>query len=167
MNFQAINGDLISLAHRGDFELIAHGCNCFHVMGAGIAKAISFAWPEALEADKSQSKRGDLGKLGTFSLAEVRNAKSEKLLIANLYTQYKWGRPDSSDYDSAESRVRYIKTAFTSLADYINKTKLPNVRIGLPLIGCGLAGGKWATIEPIIKETLSRCNGTTTIVHYC
>ena len=33
-------GDLIEMAVCGDFNLIAHGCNCFCTMGAGIAKGI-------------------------------------------------------------------------------------------------------------------------------
>ena len=34
-----IKGDLIKLAQKGKFDIIAHGCNCFCTMGAGIAIA--------------------------------------------------------------------------------------------------------------------------------
>lgn len=33
-------GDLIERAENGDFDVIIQGCNCFHTMGAGIAKSI-------------------------------------------------------------------------------------------------------------------------------
>lgn len=37
MKYQEIEGDLISLALQGKFDVITHGCNCFCNMGAGIA----------------------------------------------------------------------------------------------------------------------------------
>jgi len=36
----AIKGNLITLAKKGEFDVIVHGCNCLNVMGAGIAKQI-------------------------------------------------------------------------------------------------------------------------------
>ena len=36
-----IQGDLIKLAIAGEFNVIAHGCNCMQNMGAGIAKQIA------------------------------------------------------------------------------------------------------------------------------
>jgi O-acetyl-ADP-ribose deacetylase (regulator of RNase III) len=32
-----VDGDLIKLALKGEFDVIVHGCNCFCQMGAGIA----------------------------------------------------------------------------------------------------------------------------------
>ena len=34
------NGNLITKAIKGDFDVIVHGCNCFHNMGGGIAKQV-------------------------------------------------------------------------------------------------------------------------------
>jgi len=36
-NYREIKGDLIELTKLGEFDVIAHGCNCFCTMGAGIA----------------------------------------------------------------------------------------------------------------------------------
>ena len=47
MTSHKIKGDLIKLAIKGDFDVIIHGCNCFCTMGAGIAKSIKTAFPEA------------------------------------------------------------------------------------------------------------------------
>jgi len=58
-----ISGDLIQLAKNGQFDLIAHGCNCFCTMGAGIAKAVKEVFPAAFEADEA-TQRGDRAKLG-------------------------------------------------------------------------------------------------------
>lgn len=38
--YKEIKGDLIKLALEGEFDVIAHGCNCFCTMGAGIAVAM-------------------------------------------------------------------------------------------------------------------------------
>ena len=37
MNYKEIEGNLISLALAGNFDVIAHGCNCFCTMQSGIA----------------------------------------------------------------------------------------------------------------------------------
>ena len=39
-----IDGDLIRLAKQGTFDVIAHGCNCFCTMGAGIAPQMAEAF---------------------------------------------------------------------------------------------------------------------------
>ena len=37
MKYQEIQGNLITLALQGNFDVIAHGANCHSVMGAGLA----------------------------------------------------------------------------------------------------------------------------------
>lgn len=61
-----VRGDLISIFKSGAGHLI-HGCNCFHTMGAGIARQIVREFPQALETDK-MTAYGDPDKLGTLSL---------------------------------------------------------------------------------------------------
>ncbi|PIE10749.1 MAG: phosphatase [Rhodobacterales bacterium] len=138
-----VEGDLIALAKQGAFDVIVHGCNCFGTMGAGIARAISAAWPEALGADKA-TPLGDHRKLGTISVAEVG-----PLTIVNAYTQFEPAGPmPLADTDA-------IGRAFTEIA-----TRFPTARIGYPLIGAGLAGGDWSDIAPIIDARLAGCNHT-------
>lgn len=80
IKMKEIDGDLIALAKEGRFEVIAHGCNCFCKMGAGIARGIKSAFPEAFETDK-QTKKGDREKLGTCSAADLG-----KLKVVSAYT---------------------------------------------------------------------------------
>jgi O-acetyl-ADP-ribose deacetylase (regulator of RNase III) len=138
---RTISGDLIHLAKRGEFDLIAHGCNCFTTMGAGIAKGIRAVFPEAFEADLATA-RGDRGKLGTCSHAEVvRN--DLRIVIVNAYTQYDYrGSGTKLDYDALRGCMGWIKERYSGL------------RIGLPKIGAGLAGGDWLRIADIITEAL-------------
>ena len=137
-----VEGDLIKLALDGQFDVIVHGCNCFHTMGAGIAKAIAAHFPEALAADRATAK-GDRDKLGTVSVAEVTRA-SHRLSIVNAYTQFQWkGRGPKVDYDA-------LRRCFeTTARDFDGQ------RIGYPMIGAGLAGGDWDRIAAIIDEVLA------------
>lgn len=115
--------------------ILIHGCNCFHVMGAGVAKVISSKYPCALEADKRTSY-GDVSKLGTFSYCTVDTF----LTIYNLYTQFNYGRGSLFE-------VRYLSKALTSLLDGVG----PNTLVISPLIGTGRGKGVWSEIEPVFK----------------
>ena len=86
-----IKGDLIKLAIKGDFDVIIHGCNCFCTMGAGIAKSIKTAFPEAYKADL-ETLKGDKEKLGNFSAANIKR-NGQEITIVNAYTQYHYGGP--------------------------------------------------------------------------
>lgn len=144
-----ISGDLIALAKSGYFDIIAHGANCFCTMGAGIAKKISQEFPQAFEADL-KTKRGDRAKLGQLSFAKITLEDSGKtLLVANLYTQYFWGRVKPPQETQTH---RY--TAISQALRELSKIAPPDARIGLPRLGAGLAGGDWEKIEEIIAQRL-------------
>jgi O-acetyl-ADP-ribose deacetylase (regulator of RNase III) len=65
-----VHGDLLSLAEGGKFDVIIHGCNCFHIMGGGIAKSVKDKFPAAYQADL-QTQRGSPEKLGTYTFAII------------------------------------------------------------------------------------------------
>lgn len=149
MNY--IKGDLLKLAQEGAFDVIAHGCNCFCTMGAGIAKGVAAAFPEAYAADR-RTLKGDRAKLGTCTSARVTNGHGT-LVVVNAYTQYDFrGRGVRADYEAIRSCLRWMANSF------------PGQRIGLPKIGAGLAGGDWSVIEAIIKDELGACD--VTVVEY-
>lgn len=138
---EVIYGDLIKLALQGEFDVIVHGCNCFHTMGAGIAKSIKASFPEAYEADLATAK-GAKEKLGTYSLASVVRG-DHHLVVVNAYTQHHWrGRGVKADYAAIERVFAQIKQNFSGQ------------RIGYPKIGAGLAGGDWEEIALIIEKQL-------------
>jgi O-acetyl-ADP-ribose deacetylase (regulator of RNase III) len=142
-----LNGDLIQLAKQGMFDVIGHGCNCFHTMGRGIAKSMKEAFPEIDMADKC-SRYGDEKKLGTFTYVDYGN-----VVVLNLYTQYRYGsEKDYIDYGAIRDSMKNIKKRYSGR------------KIGLPMIGSGLAGGDWSRISEIIEEELD--NEDVTIVKY-
>lgn len=144
---RTVKGDLIALALQGEFDVIVHGCNCFHTMGAGIARPIRDSFPEALAADKD-TDYGSRDKLGSLSVAEVsRNGR--QLIIVNAYTQFSYkGRGPKVDYAALER-------CFTEIARRFSKQ-----RIGYPMIGAGLAGGDWTRIAAIIDGELQGLDHT-------
>jgi O-acetyl-ADP-ribose deacetylase (regulator of RNase III) len=146
-----IKGDLITLAKEGNFDLIGHGCNCFCRMGRGIAPQIKEAFPEAWRADE-QTIKGDIKKLGNFTYG-LHYLNNKSLIVLNIYSQY--------GYDSSSKPIDY--EALTLALRKINKI-YKNRKIGLPLIGAGLAGGDWNRIKNIIETELQDMG--VIIVHY-
>lgn len=132
-----IKGDLLKLADTGLFDVIAHGCNCWNTMGAGIALQIKRKYPAAWAVDQNTVK-GDKNKLGTYTSAQIGN-----LMIINAYTQYVPGYNDLlENYAAINTVMRRIAVGFQGK------------KIGLPLIGAGLAGGDWNIIQGIIQNNL-------------
>lgn len=147
-----VTGDLITLAKSGEFDVIAHGCNCFCTMGAGIARQIANEFPAAKDVD-GRTSIGHKEKLGTVSYAvwhPPAGLGSFSVVIANCYTQFRYGGDgDLVDYDAVER-------CMANLASFHRGR-----RIGLPRIGAGLAGGDWTRVKAIIESTLEpHCNVT-------
>lgn len=144
---KTIYGDLLALAKLGEFDAIAHGCNCFNTMGAGIALQIAREFPAARLADM-RTKKGDRAKLGTVTAAGTgfRAPTNLHLDVVNCYTQYdvaSQAGEDVLDYDAVEKCMAELATRYKGRC------------IGLPKIGSGLAGGDWNRIQGIIEKTLT------------
>ena len=154
-------GNLITLAQEGYFDVITHGCNCFCTMGAGIAPQMAKAFGADKFPMEAPQYRGDRNKMGTIDY-EWQDISipfgKHKLVVVNSYTQFHYGRNHSDgvdmpvDYDAIKLCMRKINQEFRG------KT------IGLPLIGCGLAGGDWSIVKKIIKQELNMMDPW--VVHY-
>lgn len=168
--YQEIEGNLITLAKEGKFNVITHGCNCLSNMGAGIAPQM------AKEFGCNEFKMEKLGptidKLGCIDYEILfwednkrwtkypdENGKwaTIKLTVVNSYTQYKYGRNHS---DGIHRPLDY--EALTLCMRKINET-FKGKHIGLPKIGAGLAGGDWNKIKNIIQTELKDCQVTVVI----
>lgn len=166
--YKEIKGDLIELAKNGNFDVITHGCNCLCVMKAGIAPQIA----KAFGADKFDmeqytgiEKLGNidyqtlvLGENTIWNLFDADNKLNDpELIVVNSYTQHSYGKNHKDgvnkplDYQALQLCLRKI--------NYVFKGK----KIGLPKIGCGLAGGDWSTVKEVIKKELKDCYVTVVI----
>mgnify|MGYP006424829495 CR=1 FL=1 len=131
-----IRGDLL----ESDCNILIHQANCFHTMGAGIALALRKRWPKVFEADK-KSKKGDEGKLGTFTVANVADSK----WVVNLYAQHRYGRDRRyTNYDALSDGLKAISLRLNE--------RNSSLKVGMPKMGCYNAGGSWTIVKAIIED---------------
>lgn len=147
-----VEGDLIQMAKEGHFNAIAHGCNCFHVFGSGVAAQIKESFPEAYSADKN-TVWGDRSKLGNYSNNSALTQTGGVFRIYNLYTQFNYGKTGRHlDYEALAKALEKL--------NFLVRADLP---FGIPKIGCGLAGGDWKIVSTMIESILPNHNITVVI----
>lgn len=157
--YNEVHGNLITLAKEGEFDVIAHGCNCMCTMGAGLAPHMAAAFGCDLFPLEDAKYKGDINKLGQIDGTLISRMDMKRgVFVLNAYTQYNYGR-NHADGDFAP--VDY--EAITLCMRKINK-KFKGLHIGLPMIGAGLAGGDWEKIKQIIKSELKDCIVTIVIL---
>lgn len=149
-----VKGDLVKMLDNGKFDAIIQGCNCFCKMKSGIAKQITDRWPSVAQADLLTT-RGDYEKLGTYQGCTVQTKKGQAIVF-NAYTQYYYGYDGKQYVD-----YKAISDVFSTLNSF---GKYRELKIGIPKIGCGLAGGDWEVVSSIIEEAAPDLN--ITVVEY-
>jgi O-acetyl-ADP-ribose deacetylase (regulator of RNase III) len=141
--FNIVRGNVITHAIANKTN-IAHGCNCFHTMGAGVAKAIKDKWPELYEIDL-ETLYGYKGKLGTVSYC----ALPEGIWGFNLYTQFNYGR-------GILFRTAWLASSLNRALYIIASTDGMPKSLSIPFIGAGLGGGDADEILSSIKECCAK-----------
>lgn len=134
---------------KSNNHIIAHGCNCFNTMGAGIAKEIKKQYPEVFKID-NETEKGDRNKLGNYTFADVNKdrIKDKTIYIVNLYSQYTFY--DKKDMFSLKA---YKDSLNKMINDFLFKRKNNGkIRIGFPAIGLGKANGEINSIFKITNE---------------
>jgi len=149
-----VKGDLLALGKANEFDIIVQGCNCWNVMGSGIAKSIREQFPDAWLADQ-ETLAGDRNKLGCYTIG-----MAGRLVIINAYTQFNTAKYSGEDVFEYKS--------FELVLDKLAK-RFGKYRIGLPMIGMGLAGGDPERIIPLIEDFSSKMQaqgGSVTLVEF-
>ncbi|MEU9760390.1 macro domain-containing protein [Streptomyces sp. NPDC047985] len=151
-----IRGDATAPQGSG-VKLIAHVCNDLGGWGKGFVLAISRRWPEPEAAYRRwhRERAGNDFALGAAQFVRV----SPYLWVANMVGQRGMRR------GSKGVPVRYeaIDTALGAVAD---RAVALEASVHMPRIGCGLAGGTWSRIEPLLeKRLLSRGIAVTVYDH--
>lgn len=132
--------DKITDIFNKDVDVIVHQANCFHTMGAGIAKIIKQKFPEAYETDK-KTLCGDYEKLGDISVAKVKDETARVKYIINQYSQYRYGQERMTNYEAFYNCLLKVRIRCTYLK--VDTVAYPHK------IGCNLAGGDWRIIRPM------------------
>lgn len=138
---QELDANLLDYPLQG----IIHQANCFHTMGAGIAKRIREKYPEAYDADLKAGAKGDSKRLGSFSVAHILR---EDKYVFNLYGQFNFGHMARfTSYDAIDRGLRKIE-------DYAKEHNLST--LGLPKnMGCVNGGGSWRIVRAIIEDVFA------------
>ena len=143
-----LKGDATSPQTKG-VKIICHVCNNLGGWGKGFVLAISKRWPEP-EADYRKWHR-ERSK-NDFALGNVHFIKVEEyVFVANMIAQ----KGMKTGSEGPPIRYEAVKECLTKVAV---KAQELNASAHMPRIGCGLAGGKWEKIEPIIEDTLLKSN---------
>lgn len=126
-------------------KIIAHVCNDTGAWGRGFVLAISKLSVAPERAFRKWYAERDQNN---FALGAVQFVSvSPEITVANMIGQH------SIRKQKNEPPIRYtaVETALRAVG---NKAGNENASVHLPRIGCGLAGGEWNKIEPIIKRQI-------------
>jgi O-acetyl-ADP-ribose deacetylase (regulator of RNase III) len=140
-----VRGDATAPQAKG-VKLIVHVCNDLGGWGKGFVLALSRRWPEP-EAAYRRWHRGRAGNdfgLGAAQFVQV----GPYLWVANLVGQ----RGIRTGSKGVPVRYEAIDRALAAVGD---KAVELGASVHMPRIGCGLAGGAWSRIEPLITARLT------------
>jgi len=127
-------------------KIIAHCCNDLGRWGRGFVLALSDRWAEPAADYRTWAK---LGTAGGFDLGAVRFVEVRAdIHVANMIGQH------GIKQGSSGPPIRYnaIGAALAAVGDRALEL---GATVHMPRIGCGLAGGKWELVEPLILAALS------------
>jgi len=138
-----IIGDATNPQTKGN-KIIVHVCNDIGGWGKGFVMAITKRWNQPEQQYRQWFKSNDNFSLGQVQFVQVE----EELWVANLIGQHKINKDENGN---APIRYEAILSGLEKVAQFaIDK----NTTVHMPRIGCGLAGGTWDKIEPLINKSL-------------
>lgn len=146
----------VTLPPEDGIRVIVHVCNDAGGWGPrdhSVASAISKRWKEPEAEYRQQFAEGEPGlKLGEVQLVDV----GERLWVANCVAQHGYRRPGnlvSFRYEAFEACCHLLVRTFVGR----------NASFHMPKVGCGLGGGDWQAVEPIIERTLVEAELSVTV----
>lgn len=136
-------------------KIIAHVCNDVGAWGAGFVLALSRSWPEAEEAyrawfDTTAEILAEFPgqSISTFMLGRIELVPvAPAITVCNMVAQHGVGRR------GGVPPIRYeaLEACLTLVSMHARET---GASIHMPRIGCGLAGGTWDKVEPLIERCM-------------
>ena len=153
---QYVEGDATRPIGEGP-KILVHVCDDTGSWGKGFVMAISKRWKEP-EREYRRWRR-EAAEL-PFELGQVQFVQAEPgLWVANLIGQQGLG------VRNGVPPVRYpaIRTGLSRVGQFAQEH---GASIHLPRIGCGLAGGKWEEIEPLLESELVAAGVAVTVYDF-
>ncbi|HEX7900360.1 MAG TPA: macro domain-containing protein [Planctomycetota bacterium] len=124
-------------------KVLAHVCNDLGLWGAGFVLAVSARWPGP-ERDYLKTHAAGGLALGSVRFVEVGGSLTVASMVA-MHGVRRVGKKPPIRYDA-------LREALSQVAVYARERQ---ASVHMPRIACGLAGGRWQDVEPIITSTLA------------
>ncbi|MFF0635889.1 macro domain-containing protein [Nocardia sp. NPDC004151] len=126
--------------------VIAQICNDLGRWGKGFVVAVSARWKQPELAYRDWYEQREFNDFGLGAVQFVR--VTPDVHVANMIGQH----GIRSSAGGAPIRYEAVDQALEKLAEF---AAVSNASVQMPRIGCGLAGGSWDRIEPLIHARLS------------
>ncbi|MFI1509105.1 macro domain-containing protein [Streptomyces sp. NPDC020597] len=141
-----VRGDATVPSVKG-VKIVAHVCNDIGGWGKGFVLALSRRWPEPEAAYRAwhRGRAANDFALGALQLVQVE----PYVWVANMIGQ----RGVRTGSKGVPVRYEAIDAALARLAGPARELR---ASVHMPRIGCGLAGGTWSRVEPLVVERLVR-----------
>lgn len=141
---QVVTGDA-TLPHDDGPVIIAHVCNDAGAWGSGFVLAVSARWPQPERQYRDWHSSGQGFLLGRTQLVPV----SGQAWVANMIAQHE----TRSSGGAVPLRYRALGECLRTVAAQAERL---HASVHMPRIGCGLAGGRWELVGPIVDRALCR-----------
>lgn len=150
---QYVHGDATAPQGKG-VKIIAHVCNDLGGWGKGFVLAISSRWSEPEAAYRRWHRERAANDFGLGAVQFVQTGPYA--WVANMVGQ----RGIRTGSKGVPVRYEAIDAALEAVAARAAEL---GASVHMPRIGCGLAGGKWSRIEPLIVQRLVERGITVTV----
>jgi len=147
----------ILVAGQVSSRWILHVCNNQGGWGSGFVVALSSQWPGPEREYRLWHKQGFLADAGKFELGNIQLVSVKRdLHVVNMIAQEGYGPGNRAkhrgDLTDSKPPIRYdaLDQCLAKAAEVVGYGS-----VHMPRIGCGLAGGKWSEVEPLIQRHFS------------
>lgn len=145
-------GDATEPQGDGD-KLIVHVVNNLGGWGKGFVVALSKRWGAPEKRYRAWCAAGNydlpIGQKVPFKLGQIQMVSvTDEITVINMIAQHGYYPKTKGPF------IRYdaLESCLESVARFANSSQQRSVH--MPRIGCGLAGGHWGQVEPILERTL-------------
>lgn len=164
MNITFVDGDLteiesLPMYNESRISIVGQAVNCRGKQGAGLAKQMKAKYPiqfmEYEELCNSEPRSTQYKLLGHAQITQINS----KRFIFNAFTQIDYGRQGlftvyggvNKAFRNLKFEIELIQQNFHGLDQ--NNESLIDVYLPFEMC-CGLAGGEWSKVLPIIEDNL-------------
>lgn len=159
-NIKFIDADITKPIATNAITIILHVVNDIGVMGAGVARALFMKWPNVrsdyIEWFNFQTINSLTGKIiRPFGIGKCQliEANLPDIYVINMVGQNgirRYSNMTPINYYAVDRCLQEVERLAVEMEKHFER----KVEIHMPRIGCGLAGGNWNKIEPLVLKNI-------------